>query len=235
MAVSISAVIFDMYGTLTPSRPQAYWDAQKAASAQALGATAEAWIAALDATWAERLIGGLGTTTETFRKIAADLGLSPTDEQLAASVAARLEAYREVEQLRPDALPTLRALRAVGLKIALVSDCTGELPDLWAEFEFAPLFDATVFSSSEGACKPDPRLFRTAAERLGVTPEACLYVGDGGGGELDGAAGVGMHPVMLAGSDWSEHVAQGRPTDWTGPRVETLAEIPALVAQLAAG
>lgn len=235
MAVTISAVIFDMYGTLTPSRPQAYWDAQKATSAEALGADAATWIAALEATWSQRLIGGLGTTAETFRKIAADLGLSPTDEQLAAAVAARLEAYRQVEELRPDALPTLGALRADGLKIALVSDCTTELPDLWEEFAFAPLFDATVFSSSEGACKPDPRLFRTAAEQLGIAPQECLYVGDGGGGELDGAAGVGMHPVMLAGPDWAEHVAHDRPADWPGPRVATLAEIPGLIAELTAG
>lgn len=235
MAVAISAVIFDMYGTLTPSRPQAYWDAQKAVCAEPLGTTAEAWVAALDATWAERLVGGLGSVTETFRKVAADLGLSPTDEQLAAAVAARLAAYRDVADLRPDAMPTLRALRADGLKIALVSDCTAELPDLWAQFEFAPLFDATVFSSTEGACKPAPRLFRSAARRLDLAPEACLYVGDGGGGELDGAAGVGMHPVMLAGPDWAEHVAHARPTGWAGMRVAALAEIPGLIAELAAG
>ena len=233
MAVSISAVVFDMYGTLTPSRPQAYWDAQKAVCAEHLGTTAEAWVAALDATWAERLIGGLGTVEETFRKVAADLGLYPSDEQLAAAVAARLAAYRDVEDLRPDALPTLHALRASGLKIALVSDCTAELPELWAQLAFAPLFEATVFSSSEGARKPDPRLFHAAAQRLGVAPETCLYVGDGGGGELAGAAGVGMHPVLLAGPDWAEHTAHGRPDDWAGLRVAALAEVPGLVAELA--
>lgn len=235
MAVPISAVIFDMYGTLTPSRPQAYWDAQKAVCAEPLGIPAEAWVAALDATWTERLVGGLGSVHETFRKVAADLGFSPSEEQLAAAVAARLAAYRDVAELRPDALPTLRALRADGLKIALVSDCTAELPALWAQFEFAPLFDATVFSSSEGAAKPAPRLFRTAAERLDVATESCLYVGDGGGGELAGAAGVGMHPVMLAGPDWAEHRAHDRPADWAGMRVAALAEVPGLIAELTAG
>lgn len=230
----ISAVVFDMYGTLTPSLPKAYWDAQKAVCADPLGTTAEAWVAALDATWRERLTGRFGPLVETFREVARRMGLTPTDDQLAAAVAARLTAYRQVDQLRPDALATLRALRARGLKIGLVSDCTTELADLWNEFAFAPLFDATVFSSAEGACKPDPRLFRTAAQRLGVPAESCLYVGDGGGDELAGAAGVGMLPVLLAGSDWAEHHALGRPVDWDGRRIAALSEIPALLDEIAA-
>ena len=230
----ISAVIFDMYGTLTPSWPKSVWDAQKRACAAPLGIPEDEWIAALDASWGERLSGAFGSLAETFRVVATRAGRVSTDEQLAEAVALRYASYRAAQQLRPDALATLRTLRLATYKIALVSDCTHDLADQWDELELAPYFDATVFSCHEGTRKPDPRLFLTAAARLGVRPEACLYVGDGGGDELAGSAGVGMLPVLLAGEDWAANHAPGRPeAAWTGRRAETLSQIPVLVAELA--
>jgi putative hydrolase of the HAD superfamily len=233
---AIAAVLFDMYGTLTPNFPQAFWDEQKRESAAPLGIPAHEWVASLDESWHERVSGQFGDLTETFRTVAARLGRTPTDEQLAAAVAARYASYRAGQQLRPDALETLRALRAEGLKTALVSDCTAELPALWESLELAPHFDAAVFSSREGTRKPDPKLFRAAAQRLGVTPEVCLYVGDGGGNELAGSAAVGMLPVLLAAEDWAGSRAPGRPeTQWTGLRAAALAEIPGILARVRAG
>ena len=227
----ISAVVFDMYGTLTPSWSKAVWDEQKRACAAPLGIPEDDWLAALDASWGERLSGAFGSQTETFRVVAGRIGHEPTDEQLAEAVALRFAAYRTTQELRPDAIDTLRTLRAAGYKIALVSDCTHDLADQWDDLELAEHFDAAVFSCHEGTRKPDPRLFLAAADRLGVRPEQCLYVGDGGGDEMAGSAGVGMHPVLLAGDDWAANHAPGRPeATWTGRRATTLSEIPDLVA-----
>jgi putative hydrolase of the HAD superfamily len=226
-----TAVVFDMYGTLTPSWPKAFWDQQKRLCAAPLGVPEDAWIEALDATWHERVSGLYGSVAETFLTVAARLGHSPSEAQLAASVAARYASYRDFQELRPDALETLRTLRAAGLKTALVSDCTAELPEVWDELELAGFFDVAVFSSRERTRKPDPELFRAAAERLGVAPEQCLYVGDGGGDELAGSAAVGMLPVLLAAADWADNHAPGRPEqEWRGLRAATLAEIPGILA-----
>jgi putative hydrolase of the HAD superfamily len=222
-----------MYGTLTPNWPQAYWDEQKRGSAAGIGIPADAWIAALDGSWHERVSGLFGGLFETFRTVAGLAGHSPTDEQVALAVEQRCAAYRDTQQFRPDALETLRALRAAGLKIALVSDCTGELPAVWEATALAELFDTAVFSCVEGTRKPDPVLFRAAAQRLGVRPGQCLYVGDGGGDELHGSAAVGMLPVLLAAPDWVGSHAQGRRADaWTGLRAEALSEIPGLLETL---
>jgi putative hydrolase of the HAD superfamily len=35
--------------------------------------------------------------------------------------------------------------------------------------------------------KPDPRIFQLACKRLGLQPEDCLYVGDGGSNEFTAA------------------------------------------------
>lgn len=231
----ISAVVFDMYGTLTPSWPKAAWDEQKRACAGPLAIAEDAWITALDASWHERVTGAFGSQLETFRTVAIRAGHTPTDEQLASAVEARYAAYRRSWQLRPDAVDTVRALRADGFKIALVSDCTHDLSDTWHEFELAEFFDATVFSCCEGTRKPDPRLFHAAAERLGLPTAACLYVGDGGGDEMAGSGAVGMHPVLLAGEDWAANHAPGRPeTEWAGLRATTLSQIPAIIAELVA-
>jgi putative hydrolase of the HAD superfamily len=129
---------------------------------------------------------------------------------------------------------TLRALRESGVKIALVSDCTHELPDLWNSLELEPYFDATVFSCSEGVRKPAAELFLAAASRLGVEPRQCLYVGDGGGDEMAGSAAVGMLPLVLVAPDWAQHHAPGRPEqEWTGLRATALSQIPDMLSGLA--
>jgi putative hydrolase of the HAD superfamily len=53
-----------------------------------------------------------------------------------------------------------------------------------------------VLSCETGLVKPDPEIFKLCAARLGVRPEDCLYVGDGGSDELRGASTVGMTPVQ---------------------------------------
>ena len=226
----IAAVVFDMYGTLTPNWPQTYWDEQKRGSAAGIGIPAEEWIAALDRSWHERISGLFGGLFETYRTVAGLAGHSPTDEQVTLAVEQRCATYRVSQRLREDALETLRVLRAAGLKTALVSDCTGELPAIWDATPLAELFDTTVFSCVEGTRKPDPELFRAAAHRLGVQPGQCLYVGDGGGDELHGSAAVGMLPVLPAAPDWVGSHTRGRRADaWTGLRAEALSEIPALL------
>ncbi len=135
-------------------------------------------------------------------------------------------------------LPTLRALRADGLKIALVSDCTHELSDQWETSELAELFDATVFSCCEGTRKPDPKLFLAAAETPWVCRRhpACTSETAAGNEMASGSAAVGMHPVLLAAPDWLENNTPGRPDEtWPGLRATSLTEIPRILAELAAG
>jgi putative hydrolase of the HAD superfamily len=61
-------------------------------------------------------------------------------------------------------------------------------------------FDAIVGSADLGATKPDPVVYRTAAERLGVAPEACLMVDDRAE-NVEGARAVGMQGFLYTGPD----------------------------------
>ena len=94
----------------------------------------------------------------------------------------------------------------------------------------APLVDYPVFSSRVGIKTPDPRIYRLACQGLEVSPDQCLYVGDGGNNELTGARSVGMSPVQI-------ELPFARPQDavqidaeeWDGAKVTTLSEVLALV------
>jgi putative hydrolase of the HAD superfamily len=124
----------------------------------------------------------------------------------------------------------LRRLRAMGYRVGVLSDCTVELAECWTSLPLARLVDAVVLSCLEGRRKPDPKLFAAAASRLGVAPRECLYVGDGGGGELTGASAAGMTAVMLRAGDWAANAAYSREDDWAGPAVSSLAQVPVVAA-----
>lgn len=218
-----AAVVFDFFGTLTPVSPDQVWAGNARRLAAALGAPPDALLAALDESFPERITGELGDVRQTLRVLADRLGVQPSADQLDDASQVRREIQESMFVLRPEALPVIRRLRAIGLKIGVLSDCTSELPDAWSRLPLAGLVDAPVFSCIERTRKPDPRLFRTVAANLRAEPAACLYVGDGGGRELTGASDVGMRAVLLAGQDWLAH--RSTEIGWTGPRIGSLTDL----------
>jgi putative hydrolase of the HAD superfamily len=69
-------------------------------------------------------------------------------------------------------------------------------------------------------------MYATAAARLGVPAEACVYVGDGSYEELRGAAQIGMHPVLKR-VDLGDVYDPNRDEvkRWKGTAITTIAEI----------
>lgn len=225
MTDGLTAVVFDFYGTLTPVSPADTWAEHTAQLAAVLGVGPEELLRVLDASYPERFIGALGGVRQTLGTLAARMGVHPSDKQLDEAARLREAIQESLLTLRPEAVPVIEELRARGLRIGLVSDCTSELPSAWPRLPVAPLVDAPVFSCVEGARKPDPRLFRAVADRLGADPAGCMYVGDGGGRELTGSSALGMHAVLLAGPDWPGHRVYDREPGWSGPRISSLTEL----------
>jgi putative hydrolase of the HAD superfamily len=100
--------------------------------------------------------------------------------------------------LDEDALTTLRALRTAGLRLAIVSNFDGRLPELLAGLGITPLVDAVVPSAAHGAAKPDPRLFHAAARILVARPSHMVHVGDDLDVDVRGALAAGCRAVLLA-------------------------------------
>ncbi|GIE83581.1 HAD family hydrolase [Actinoplanes regularis] len=220
------AVVFDFFGTLTRSVQRG---PQHAAIARSLGADPEAVRGVLDRTFRARACGRYGSAEATLRWVIEQAGGLPRPGAIQAAMPARVDALRADTQLRPDAVSALTAIRRRGLRTALISDCTHELPAFLPGLPVAPLLDAQIFSVEVGICKPDPRIYLAACTELGVTPDECLYVGDGGSHELTGAAAVGMTPVRLAARDLAHHLVFDADTNFAGRTVRSLTEVVSLL------
>jgi epoxide hydrolase-like predicted phosphatase len=94
-------------------------------------------------------------------------------------------------------LDGVREARRGGARTALLSNSWGAAtaydPELLEE-----LFDAWVISSEVGLRKPDPAIYELVAERIGLPPEACVFVDDLPG-NLKPARALGMATVLHRG------------------------------------
>ena len=94
-------------------------------------------------------------------------------------------------------LDVINRLRDKQIRVALVSNASTAEVSAWPSSPMAQLFDATIFSCECGYAKPEREIYRHAADSVGVKPEKCLFVGDGGSDEHLGARQAGMVPVLL--------------------------------------
>ena len=216
------AVVFDFFGTLTRSVQRG---PQHADIARSLGADPEAVRGVLDRTFRARARGRYGSAEATLRWVIEQAGGRPGPAAIRAAMPARVDALRADTRLRADAVSALTAVRSRGVRTAVISDCTHELPAFLPGLPVAPLLDAQIYSVELGVCKPEPEIYLAACRALEVSPEQCLYVGDGGSHELTGAAAVGMTPVRLAAPDLANHLVFDADTNFVGRSVRSLTEV----------
>lgn len=225
-------MVFDFFGTLTDPSVEADRRGVYDETAAVLGvAPGEFWVGVC-ASFTDRATGVLGDTRSTLRVMAERCGADPSDDQLDCAVATHHSGARRLHSPRPGVISVLRELKSRGFGLALLSDCSSELCELWPASPFAEHFDATVFSWSEGYRKPDPRGFAKAARLLGVAPGDCWFVGDGGSGELTGARAAGMRPVLVTNAAYPGHARyRDNPDAFVPPdTIDDIVDLLALVA-----
>ena len=110
--------------------------------------------------------------------------------------------------LFPHAHALLDALRARGLKTAIVSNTSVPgwlLGPVLEKQGLASRIDAAVFSSDVGKRKPHPLIFERALDALGVEAAHALFVGDRARQDVRGAHDAGMVTVQALWSRADEH------------------------------
>ena len=185
----IKAVIFDMFETLvTLFTGRTYFSENIAAD---LGQPLEAFRKCWHETEKDRTLG----------KYSMEEGLAISLKNLGAWSQENVELVcREAlsdtfNDIPAESLWLLKKLHEKGLKMGLITNTFSDECDMIRNSPLFPLFDAAMISYEQGLSKPDPEIYRRAMQALGVTPEECLYVGDGGSHELTGARELGMKAV----------------------------------------
>lgn len=195
--MSIRAVVFDLFITLTD------WEAERCRPrmmedlAVALGADPSEFSSLMRATFTERVVGEMGDARATFSRLATTLGCEVRPAELDRVVAMRYEQTRQTLAPRAGVLNAITDLRIDGYVIGVLTDCTAETPELWPSLPYAALVDAVTFSCHVGHRKPHPAGYHDIIRKLGVAAGDCLYVGDGSSAELTGATSAGMTAVIV--------------------------------------
>lgn len=97
-----------------------------------------------------------------------------------------------------NSIPLLKELKARGYLTGVITNGPSVLQNHKMDTSgLRPYCDIVVVSGDEGVHKPDPRLFEITAERLGVKPQECVYVGDHPVNDIQGALSAGMGAIRM--------------------------------------
>lgn len=152
----------------------------------------------------------------------------PTDVE--TSLLRLLRAFAAAGQPHPDVYATLTALRQRGYLVGVLTNGTPRTQSLKIDHSgLRPYVDLVVLAGEEGIQKPDTRVFRLAAARLGVPPTACVFVGDHPQNDLEGARQAGFIPIRKdAGLD-PDHPIHRLPMPEDIPTIGRISEVLSLL------
>jgi putative hydrolase of the HAD superfamily len=213
------AVLFDLHQTLLYVEPTG----TRALAAQAVGAvgiSAEDWRAAWVSTLDRSDRGEAATILERVHMSMTAAGVDDADPALTERLAGLL-LVSEYPLLYPDTRGALAQLRARGCRLALVSNTSAYRRNWLSEFALERLFDSVVLSFEVGMLKPEPEIYRLAADRLSVPPQECVFVDDQPKC-LAGAHAISMTTVWIDRSNREDHPRGDASRDL---RVENLDEL----------
>lgn len=115
--------------------------------------------------------------------------------------------FRACTRKRLFVYPTIKhGLAAIGEKyrLGIVSNAqeafTLEELDL---FKLREQFDVIVLSSEVKLKKPNPAIFRTALEKMAVTPQEAVFVGNDLAADIMGASNLGMRTIFIGHPTYS--------------------------------
>ncbi|ENW86833.1 haloacid dehalogenase, type II [Acinetobacter pseudolwoffii] len=100
----------------------------------------------------------------------------------------------------PDVKQVLAQLKSQGYQLAIVSNGGHDTRlNTIRGLGIADYFEEIISSGLVGFSKPQPEIFQITAQRLGVLPEHCLYIGDHPINDIQGAKNAGMHALWMQG------------------------------------
>ncbi len=140
------------------------------------------------------------------------------------------EPLSKVATTEPDIKETLTSLKNSGLKLGIVSNTFVNSSSLEKHMEQEGrlnFFTVRLYSYEFDFRKPDVRIFRVAAERIGEALENILYVGDRIDKDIRPAIRNGMQAVMK-----DAYTNDGKKIPKGAWKINHLSELPALIKKI---
>ncbi|WP_022852661.1 HAD-IA family hydrolase [Thermodesulfatator atlanticus] len=135
---------------------------------------------------------------EVFFETISQFG-SLSDPEKAYHTGYECFAKKDYFLLTPDTRETLKALKASGRKIAVLSNWDERLIRLLKDLGLAEEFDDIIVSCEVGLAKPDPAIYKLACERLATEPSRALMIGDSIDDDVIGARKAGLFALRYPG------------------------------------
>ena len=228
--MKIKAVILDFGGTL--SEGDLNWDSYHNAIQGILtregypvemGDIKKAIRAALHGLAKVRDRGMERTFEEVYSGFLGDLGV-PAGNELLEELHGAFRAHYETEYLHctEDVLRELSSR----YKVALLSNTMSDHPRvLLEESGYDRYFTYILCSRDVGVRKPNPEAFRIVLDKLQVSPEEAVHVGDRVDADMMGARDFGITGVWIRTPDQ---------LPWSGHAIGSICELPALLRRMEA-
>lgn len=188
------AVIFDLFETLITEWGHKKYTKNEMCSD--LGIEREKFDIYWDEKEKERYIGEI-SFIDSILYVCEKCGKHIDESILNSIVAERIKTKSSCfEYVNPDVFQLLNDLKAKGLQLAIISNCSSEEVTVIKQSKIYQYFDQAVLSYEAKLQKPDIRIYEKAADLLGVALSECIFVGDGGSNELNGAKTAGMKAIQ---------------------------------------
>jgi HAD superfamily hydrolase (TIGR01509 family) len=207
-----TALVFDFDGTILDTESPDYASWQEVYTEHGHELPHDLWVTR---------IGGSGDGFDPHAHLETLIGQMLDREALRARRRSRNLELIQAQEIRPGVLEYLEDARHLGLKLAVASSS----PLTWVEGHLSRLgllgyFVHLCTADDVPRVKPDPALYRLAAERLGVGPGVAIAIEDSHNGML-AATGAGMTCVVCP-----NEITRGQ--DFTGAhlRLDSLAGLP---------
>lgn len=190
----MKAIFFDLFFTLIVP---AYPDTDTEYDVLDLSASQWEHYAENQELYEERALGYVKNEARIIHRITSILPFRITKKQ-EDLILIRREARMKhaLESITPEIMSVLTELKARGYLLGLISNADMIDCKYWTTSPLSLLFDDALFSCDYEMLKPRMLFYQTAMNRLGVTPQESIFIGDGGSEELTGAKSVGMKTVF---------------------------------------
>lgn len=135
---------------------------------------------------------------EYSRRRLIALGAAPAwAEEFAANVSKHMGEFYRPESIVPeDVRRALPLLKQAGYILAVISNRDLPFQELLLEHGIGEFFDFSLAAGEVKIWKPDPGLFEHALQRVNLSPQDVIYVGDNYYADVVGSRAAGLRPVL---------------------------------------